>query len=608
MDGSQDRPSGIPRFSRLPLARPNSGIPRPASNIPSPSSVRRVPSRESLGSSVAGGRELQPPKLRAATSRGQLRPSPSNANGRDSPLRTAPSLDQLRSSVPQSSPAIRPKAQPTVTKPKTSRVASQPQRRTSTAAQQTFARDAAPLVDKQPDTVDEYMRKPDDHVAGENSPVESATLATLRAAKSRPSLAARTMETLAQLPSSPAMTKKPSSFFERGRPGSRAGSSNSRPGSSYTSDGSGRVPSRQGSRPGSSADCDESTAPSLRAPPSSFKASLSTINGTPQRRTELGVAKTPKSRATPARGSMTSSSKLPASPMPGFPDDGSSSPEKKPNGRASLKPTAKTVAAKPLKATAPANGLFRKPSLQALGRTAGDPGTPNRISLQPKQAPTASWDGAIPPCSPSSTAESATPQSMRKSSAALRDQIAKAKAAKRAAVRQASATQQAMPTRAEMPIVPSDGGFDFGAGYEDPFNLRRGENPGTKVLKQRVAAGRTSGRLNIAALGLKQIPDEVMKMYDLENMGAQDGSWAESVNLTRLVAADNELETLDDAVFPDMSPDAFQDDEDSPGNIFAGLETLDLHGNLLVGVPLGFRRLAQLTSLNLVRIDVLVRA
>ncbi|PNY27272.1 Leucine-rich repeat-containing protein 40 [Tolypocladium capitatum] len=599
MDGSQDRPSGIPRLSRLPLARPNSGIPRPALILPGPSSVRRAPSRESLGGSVAGGRELQPPKLRAATSRGQLRPGNSNANGRDGPLRPVSSRDQLRSSVGQSSPAIRPNAEPTVTKPKTPRLVSRPQRRISTTAQQTLPRHASPLVDTRPDTVDEDLREPGDNNAWESSPVESATLATPRATKSRPSLAERTMETLAQLPSSPAMTRRPSSFFDQGRPGSRAGSSNSRPGSSYTSDGSGRVPSRQGSRRGSSADHDEWTALSFRVPPSTSKASLSTVNGTPQKRSDVGAAKTPKPRATPAPGSIASSSKLPAASMLGLPDDRSPSPEKKPHGRAPPKTGAKTMAAKPLKPRASANGLFRKPSLPALGRSAGDLGTPGRASLQTKQAPTACWDGAVPPCSPSGAAEPTTPLSMRKSSAALRDQIAKAKAAKRAAVRQASASQQATPARTEMPIVPSDDGFDFGADYEDPFNLRRGENPGTRVLKQRVTAGRMSGRLNIAALGLKQMPDEVMKMYDLGSIGAQDGSWAESVDLTRLVAADNELETLDDAVFPDTDPDAFQDDEDSPGNIFGGLETLDLHGNLLIGVPLGFRRLTQLTSLNL---------
>jgi hypothetical protein len=98
---------------------------------------------------------------------------------------------------------------------------------------------------------------------------------------------------------------------------------------------------------------------------------------------------------------------------------------------------------------------------------------------------------------------------------------------------------------------------------------------------------------------LKEIPVEVLKMYDLESIG--DGSWAESVDLTRFVAADNEFEELDDFVFPDTNPASFDEEQASQGNIFAGLETLDMHGNLLVNVPLGLRRLTCLTSLNLVR-------
>jgi hypothetical protein len=155
----------------------------------------------------------------------------------------------------------------------------------------------------------------------------------------------------------------------------------------------------------------------------------------------------------------------------------------------------------------------------------------------------------------------------------------------------------------EKPIVPVDDGFDFGVAHQDPFNLRRGENPGKKVLQQRVATGRTTGKLNIAALNLKEIPIEVMKMYDLENIGAGDGSWAESVDITRFVAADNELETLDDFIFPDHSAASTEDDGEGSGNIFGGLETLDLHNNMLVNVPLGFRKLNFVTSLNLVSLD-----
>ncbi|KKY37801.1 putative leucine rich repeat family protein [Diaporthe ampelina] len=89
-------------------------------------------------------------------------------------------------------------------------------------------------------------------------------------------------------------------------------------------------------------------------------------------------------------------------------------------------------------------------------------------------------------------------------------------------------------------------------------------------------------------------------MYSLESIGKHDGSWAESVDLTRFVAADNELEMIDESVFPDVDPEELAEDEDAQGSIFAGLETLDLHGNVLISLPAGLRRLTLLTSLNLV--------
>ncbi len=121
------------------------------------------------------------------------------------------------------------------------------------------------------------------------------------------------------------------------------------------------------------------------------------------------------------------------------------------------------------------------------------------------------------------------------------------------------------------------------------------------MIKARVAAARGSGRLNIAALNLREIPAEVMSMYDADAMGTYDGSWAETVDLTRFVAADNEIELIDDSIFPDMSMEEAAEQEDGKGNIFGGLETLDLHGNMLISLPMGLRRLQMLTSLNLVR-------
>ena len=105
-------------------------------------------------------------------------------------------------------------------------------------------------------------------------------------------------------------------------------------------------------------------------------------------------------------------------------------------------------------------------------------------------------------------------------------------------------------------------------------------------------------------MGLREIPTDVLQMYSLASVGTADGSWAESVDLTRFVAADNELEMIGDGFFPDVDIEELAKDEDGQGNIFAGLETLDLHGNMLIALPMGLRRLQLLTSLNLVSCDL----
>ncbi|TWU76071.1 hypothetical protein ED733_007511 [Metarhizium rileyi] len=254
--------------------------------------------------------------------------------------------------------------------------------------------------------------------------------------------------------------------------------------------------------------------------------------------------------------------------------------EKRPKEQNTPKSGSKLVGSKPTLPRVSSAGLFKKPSLPSMPKAAKPVG--------------GSWDGSIPPPPPSSSSgpTNSTILTSRKSSAALREQIAKAKAAKRAAVRQTSANH-------DVPITSPIDANGFDIAHDDPFNLRRGEKPSAKVLQQRVAAARTTGRLNIAAMGLEEIPQEVMKMYDLESSGDYNGSWAESVDLTRLVAADNNIESLGDNIFPDTSPEELDEQDQGQGNIFGGLETLDLHGNSLAHIPLGFRRLANLTSLNL---------
>lgn len=98
----------------------------------------------------------------------------------------------------------------------------------------------------------------------------------------------------------------------------------------------------------------------------------------------------------------------------------------------------------------------------------------------------------------------------------------------------------------------SNAEFDLAA---DPFNQRPKNVKDNKgLLKKRVDAARSDGRLNIAAMGLKSIPDEVLNMYDYDQMAESKITWNETVDLVRLVAADNELDAIPDHVFPDTNP------------------------------------------------------
>lgn len=155
----------------------------------------------------------------------------------------------------------------------------------------------------------------------------------------------------------------------------------------------------------------------------------------------------------------------------------------------------------------------------------------------------------------------------RKSSLALRDQIAKAKAAKRAAAAK-QAVSHGPNEEEEVSVIPT-GTFDFGLS-DDPFNQQKTMDSFKGLLRKRIDAARTDGRLNIAGMGFKEIPEEVMNMYNLEAIGKDGSAWAESVDLTRFVAADNELELLSDEVFPDIDPRESMNDEDVKGNQFGG--------------------------------------
>lgn len=175
-----------------------------------------------------------------------------------------------------------------------------------------------------------------------------------------------------------------------------------------------------------------------------------------------------------------------------------------------------------------------------------------------------------------------------KSSAALREQIRQAKAA-----RKSSNAKAPEPTPSSS-VTETDTFI-----HDDPFN--QGLSGGALVMRKRVDTARVEGRLNISAMGLKEFPEEVLMMYDYEYNKKESGiAWGEVVDLTRFIAADNELERIPDECFPDVDVNSLTQDDDVPGPQFGGIEYLDLHGNLLNDVPVGLRQLGRLTSLNLV--------
>ena len=256
-----------------------------------------------------------------------------------------------------------------------------------------------------------------------------------------------------------------------------------------------------------------------------------------------------------------------------------------PSGIPMLSPTTQgqSKAALPPIKTQPMGALrtrqAAKPTL-GFGRPAGQPNGASKAKtkIAPRVGPT------IQPQEPEGDSERAN----LASSMALRKTIADAKAACRGKV------------------APGGGlGISNGLATIDPSTLDQGAFDYEDVLRKRINAARTDGYLNVAAFGLKKIPAEILHMYDQDAVSASGVPWFENVDLVKFNAADNELITLDDNAFPDVPPTEVDDTAgDEYCQVFAGLERLDLHGNQLVMVPIGFRRLQRLTSLNLGRNNI----
>ncbi|TID25304.1 L domain-like protein [Venturia nashicola] len=361
---------------------------------------------------------------------------------------------------------------------------------------------------------------------------------------SRPSLSERTIESLALIPPSPAIRRRKSSFFAPDSPMAPLSPPESSVG--YNS----RPTSQDGGVPPGPLFTPKSLPPKVRG------VTIGKSTATPTSKRSVSTAVRARS---PTKASLLKAAEK----------DATTYVAPKVATRGPIRGT-KTVSGRMQQARPALSSVFTPPA-PAVSKPASKP-LLKRVAKKPvvHQEEVA----------PSSKAAQAS-----KSSASLREQIRAAKAA-----RASLGAHQGKPSE------ESAEGFDLNA-HADPFNV--GPKDGRSMVQKRVDIARTEGRLNIAAMNLKEIPVEVLKMYDSEFNKDSEIPWNEVVDLVRFIAADNEIETIADDAFPDVDPENW--DEEVKGSQFGGLEVLDLHGNVLFDVPMGLKRLGCLTTLNLSR-------
>ncbi|KZF22801.1 L domain-like protein [Xylona heveae TC161] len=274
-------------------------------------------------------------------------------------------------------------------------------------------------------------------------------------------------------------------------------------------------------------------------------------------------------------------------------------------------PSRSETSREPLKAGQPRQSSKENPTPRSMNSTAKRMAneTPKRavISAAKSSAVRGPSQATRPPISKpvnaSEEGEDPDPELEKRkvsnSSSALRETIARAKAARRELVARQTSTGEKKNNASKSSQVNAANSF-AAESIVDDFEPGMLQDEHVNFLKKRVNAARTDGRLNISGMGLKAIPSEVIHMYDMDSVEAAGGSWYECVDLVRFIAADNEISEIEDHLFPDkqLSSAEFNEDEDH-GNQFGGLELLDLHGNLLTSIPPGLRRLERLVTLNL---------
>ncbi|KAJ4305513.1 hypothetical protein N0V90_001044 [Kalmusia sp. IMI 367209] len=577
------RSSGIPRpTSRLPVLRPSGS----QSQLRSPQSTEQLRKKPSL-SSVSRASQ-PPPTLQKKASRSSLARSiaaaPANTSSNRSSVlstkRAIPGLAQGRSSVADASVFKKPIGRPASRQTKAISQPPKPSngdrsddvlgdldgfRSASRASSRASSR--AGYRDNEP----EYALEDD------------AEAAKSAVRKSRPSLSERTIESLSQLPSSPAggKARRRSSFFNNDNsmgPPLRPASALSNGRRPTTSDGTPRATPSTPQRGAPFSQKGSMTAPGKRSVSAAMTGAtpsrISSISRPPSTIKKQPLSQVQNLQATPkTRPLSTSKTMVARTPKPRLSLAGTF-------GQA-VSPQATTPVATPSPARRE-QGLNKTPE---TARKSLNSSAALREQLAKAKA-TKRVDVAT---------SSKDPDSKPNSSQALREQIAKAKeAAKRANVTSPPRTNTP-PRDAIIPDPAEIASFDFG--LEDPFNQR--SKGGVSLLRKRVDAARADGRLNIAAMGFSEMPSEVLNMYEYDP-DAPTVAWGEVVDLTSIIAADNDIQILPEAMFPDMDYEAAMESEDVVPQ-FGAVQNLDLHGNTFRELPVGLRRLTQLSKLNLSR-------
>ncbi|KAF2153651.1 L domain-like protein, partial [Myriangium duriaei CBS 260.36] len=203
----------------------------------------------------------------------------------------------------------------------------------------------------------------------------------------------------------------------------------------------------------------------------------------------------------------------------------------------------------------------------------------NSLVSPRKQVAPPARTATVRSASPAVEQDSSPDNTTSKSSSAFRQAIEKAKAAKKAAAN------------------TSSGGFDVEL---DPFN-RQSRQSDSSLLLKRIDTARRGGKLLLSGMDLDQIPAAVLQMYDSQSIADSGIAWNEAVDITTFIAADNRLGSLSDDAFPDIDPEDTYSEADKQASIFAAVVRMDIRSNQLLGLPVGLKYLRRLTTLNLSR-------